>query len=562
MFTYITYRKKKVFPKNNILFIDKLWNTVGNPSDWEKTLLNSAIVSNNSYSSPLIISEHNLYLNYLWKAQKTVSSFIICNKKEYIDLKLSKKILQSLLHKKDDIDQKIAIALSMIWKIIFIIGGPGTGKTTTVAKILLACIRILNQKVNIQLAAPTGKAANKLTTSLQKSIKNIPLNELEKNIIKKLHAVTLHRLLGIKKNSNKPFFNENNLLNINILIIDEASMISLTLMEQLIKSCPKQIKIIFLGDINQLPSIEPGCVLKDTYYYYKHAYSHDIANLLHKITGEKIQKTKKNNFSTISDSICILNKNYRFDVNSDLQQLSIDLILDKKQVIEKILNNQYKNIFYYDISHKKNYYSMIKQIIIEYSKYLTNIKNNHCLYNIIKKFNKYRVLCAIRNGIYGVKELNLRLEIQMKNLNLIKNIYYINNDMWYEGKPIIITENNNSLELLNGDIGITLFDYKKRLKIFFIRNENLTKSIPINLITTYETAWIMTIHKSQGSEFSHTVLILPNKKYEILTHELLYTGITRARKKLTIYANYSCLKETIQRNCTRYSNLYKNNISN
>lgn len=542
-----------VFPKKEKKFTNKLWNLAGNPKNWTKILLNSNIVSYDTNLTPLVLLKNNLYLNYLWQAEKKFSLFISNNKKEKIKIKLSKTTLETLFNKKNDNFQKIAVAMTMIWKIIFIIGGPGTGKTTVIAKILLALIRISKKNIKIKLTAPTGKATARLSESLNHTLTKVKSNPLEKNMLPK-YAVTLHALLGITEKNKKPFFNKNNLLKVDILIIDESSMIDLLLMEKLIDALPKTTKVIFLGDINQLPPVDPGNILKDIYNNYHFAYSAKTAKILENITECKINITDNLSKNNINDSICILKKKYRFNPISNISKLEEDLNKNKLNLVNKIFFNKYKNIIHHEINDKKEYINMIKKIIKGYTQYLNYIKKDQNIKNIIEKFNKYRVICAIKNGIYGIKKINIFIEDTMEKMNLIEFIH-INNDTWYIGKPILITKNNKSLGLFNGDIGITLLDNKKMLKVFFILPYNNIKIIPIELIAEYEITWAMTIHKSQGSEFEHTVLILPNKDQKILTKELFYTAITRARNKLTIYSNKKILFKIIKKRNIRYSGL-------
>jgi len=444
----------------------------------------------------------------------------------------------------------------MIWKHIFIIGGPGTGKTTTIAKILVALTRMSKKKLKIKLAAPTGKAAARLTESLNNSLNNIQLKKLEK-ILFPSHAITLHTLLGINKNNNIPFFNSNNLIDIDILIVDESSMIDLWLMAQLINAIPKKSKIIFLGDPNQLPAVQPGSVFKDIYSYHQYAYSISTATLLKNITKCHIKTIQTSENLIINDSICTLNKNYRFNNNSDISRLEKDLKNFNINKIKKIFFNEYKNITYHEINNNKQYTHMLEKIVKKYKKYIQKILNKNNPEKIIKVFHHYRVLCALKNGVYGVKKINENLEQIMQNNNMIQP-HYVNDDIWYVGKPIMITENDSSLNLLNGDIGITLLNEKNKLTVFFILKKSILISIPINLLPKHETTWAMTIHKSQGSEFEHVILILPNYNYPILTHEILYTAVTRTCNKLTIYANKKIFLKTILNKNSRYSALSHN----
>lgn len=193
--------------------------------------------------------------------------------------------------------------------------------------------------------------------------------------------------------------------------------------------------------------------------------------------------------------------------------------------------------FFYEINCEHQYERMINKIIFYNQEYWDKIEQKESIKEIIKKFKQHQILCIVRDGLFGIHNINNTLEKVMYKKNIIKKYSYINNQIWYPGKPIIITKNNKYLNLSNGDIGITHFNHQKKLQVCFLQDHNNTKYIPVDLLENYETAWCITVHKAQGSEFNHTTLILPNKNLEILNKEILYTAITRSRKKLSIFSN-------------------------
>ncbi|CAL4324599.1 RecBCD enzyme subunit RecD [Buchnera aphidicola (Eriosoma lanigerum)] len=519
---------------------------------WDQILLKSKIIGNDTVVRPLIFSNNCVYLYKTWKAENLVLNFIFSQNPKFIyDIKQCKLVINSLFDSTNFINfQKIAVSMAIIQKITFIIGGPGTGKTTVIAKILITMIKIHKQPIKIKLAAPTGKAAAHLTQSLNK---NISLQKiLNENNKKKIYkAVTIHKLIGIIPDSSLTYYNKTNVLDLDLLIIDESSMIDLFIMEKLINALPKHTKVIFFGDINQLPSIGNGNLLKDICYIANNTFN-NIIPILNKITNYNIVSNVNSHF--FNNHICILNKNYRFENNSGIHQLSTALMKEDPLIFYKIKNKHFKNIKLYTIHSKYQYIRMLQNIIQQYKDYWKAILQNKPIQNCIKIFYNCRILVAIKNGIFGMEEINKNIEKLMKQKRLI-NYVIRNGYKGYIGKPIIISKNSKTLGLLNGDIGIMKLDKNNNLVTYFqIANEKIV-IIPANILPEHNTAWTMTIHKAQGSEFIHSILILPNIMSTILTKELIYTAITRSRKTLVIYASQKIFLQSMIKKTNRYSQI-------
>ncbi|XRX42725.1 MAG: exodeoxyribonuclease V subunit alpha [Buchnera aphidicola (Eriosoma harunire)] len=544
--------KKKIIHLENMLNIpEKIFELTGSFILWNEIFKSSDSIGSSRLKKPLILFNQCIYLYKTWKAEQIILNYITKKKRDSIpQWKHYRKIINNICNH-DDIHhlQKIAISMAIIQNISFIIGGPGTGKTTIIQKILTAILEIYPNTIKCQLAAPTGKAATHLTQSVYNSNnKTLKLNLLKFKIIP---ATTIHTLLGISKINSKPYFHENNKLDIDILIIDESSMIDFFMMEKLINALPKHVKLIFFGDINQIPSIGHGNILKDICYQSDNTF-YDIAKLLKLISNCNINTKKHPNL--INDNICILTKNYRFAKKSDIIQLSYYILHTRKDIFEKIKNNYFNQIHIDTISSHDQYILLLEYIIQKYSTYWDKIIQKKPIHHIIKAFNSIKILCAVKHNILGTKHINNNLEKYMEKKGLIN---YINNNncTGYIGKPIIISENNKMLGLVNGDIGIMKLNNKKQLYVCFLKNDKETKKIPINILPKYQTAWAITIHRSQGSEFLHTILILPNVMNPILTKELIYTGITRSKETLTIYAKKNILLQSIKRQIIRISNI-------
>lgn len=552
-------KKNKEFKKTvNHMLINKLWNIVEKENI--KLLKNQETIGNGLLPTPLVLFNNSLYLYRIWKSEQKIVKFFSQNylTKNY-DIKKISKVLKSIFSNSADYFQKIAVLKSILLKNTFIIGGPGTGKTTTISKLILALIRLFNNtSIVIKLSAPTGKAASRLTNTLQKNLNQLNLSDQEKNIFP-VKTLTLHSLFKIHPQFHKLIFHKKNFLNTDVLIIDEASMIDITMLDNIITGLSNNTKLILVGDLNQLPSVETGSILKDLCANYNSTNSYRITKLLTKITNTYIPITSKNKKITIADQICILQNNYRFNISSEIQNVS-KLVLNKKLYqFGPLFKNSYHYIHFSEINNELDYKNMILKIVFNYSKYWKSIYDNDNLESIINNFNSYRVICALNNSILGVNKINKNIEILMKKNNFIKK-YKKNNkheDFIYRGKPIIITKNQQSLGLFNGDIGILLNDKNQMLQAFFLSSNNTIKIIPICLIKHYKTAWSITIHKSQGSEFEKIAIILPMNNSIILTNELIYTGITRSKKYISIYSSKKNFLKAVKTKNFRFSNIQK-----
>ncbi|AAO27117.1 exodeoxyribonuclease V alpha chain [Buchnera aphidicola str. Bp (Baizongia pistaciae)] len=557
---HVLIQHQKIFFTNHIALITKLWEIAKiNTCGWIEQLLNSNTISNGSKNTPFIFYKNNFYINKFWLAEQKILKFISQKQNfKLINKNKIQKILKNIFNTNIDDTQKLAIILSIINNITFIIGGPGTGKTTIILKILLVLIRLHKKKINIKLTALTGKAANRLSESIHENIKKLNLTEHEKNIFNQ-KTTTLHNLLDLKPNKS---FNysccKNKLYNLNLLIIDEASMIDITIMDKLISSIPKTTKIIFLGDYNQLPSISGGNILKNICSYYQEGFSTTTNKFLKQLFPNRItiKTIKKHQFSNINDKIIMLKKSYRFKKKSDIFKISEMLTKNKINNIKTLYQNINNDVNFKQISSKTNYNNIIFEITNSYSKYWSALKQSLPFLKIINIFNNYKILCILKNGLFGITELNLAIEKEMKKIGWIKKVTIINGQTWYFGKPILILKNNEEMNLFNGECGLTLLDANKKLKVFFLpKNQEQIYSIPIHLVPEHQTNWTMTVHKSQGSEFSEVVLILPTIMTSILTKELIYTAVTRSKKKLTIYSDENIFIKSLKKNIIRYSGL-------
>ncbi|WP_428994320.1 exodeoxyribonuclease V subunit alpha [Buchnera aphidicola] len=538
-----TLSKKNFFRIKNKI-INKIWKKTNYIKNWNIFLLkNTDIVSDGRKNTPLVLLNKKLYIRKYWLYENKIANFF-CENSYFIpcNLKKLKNILNNSSKNKEINHQKIAITMSILCKQLFIMGGAGTGKTKIIFEILMTFIKMYKNKLVIKLAATTGKAAYNLRTFIKK--KNI---KKKNKIIEKIEVHTLHKMLKINilNFPNK----KNKKINADVLIIDESSMIDINTMIVLINSLYKKTRIIFVGDPNQIRPVGVGNILKDIYhYYFSYNYSFIFHNFIYKILGYNI-KYKKINNSPIKDNICLLNKNYRFNKNLEIYNFSEKI---KKKKINNLLLKKYKHIKFISIKSYIDYKKIIKiifKIVNQYLEYFVNNKKN--LSKVMYFFNKNKIICTTNKSYYGVNNINKIIDKLIKKKRKQK-IFVYNKEIWYQGKPIMIKKNNYNLMLNNGDIGIVQYDKKMEWHVSFFIDGKINK-IPLYLIKNYKTSWAITTHKSQGSEFDRVFFILPENIGKLLTNEIIYTAITRAKKKINIYGNKKIFLKSI------YNDLDTNN---
>jgi len=469
-----------------------------------------------------------------------------------------------------DVDwQKVAVANAINKPLSIIAGGPGTGKTYTVTK-LLAALVMLNEKrqnsedKNIALVAPTGKAAQRLSESITNALQGFE-SLVGKQVLAKIpqQAQTLHRLLGVIPNSVNFRHHQGNLLNIDVLLIDEVSMVDLPMMVRVFRALPRHCQVILLGDADQLPSVAAGSVLNDLAPKPHCGFSAENQAYLARITGYKqlyvSKKTTKNNHSILpADHLVFLEKSRRFDGEGGIGK-----------VANYVINGDFKASWLLLKTSGKpaggnespcNALRLLPNIIEDWLSdlvkiYYLPIFELDTVEEAFKQLQKFRILCATRVGKQGVEAVNE----QVHNL-LIQQGVITAFQTRYRGQPIMINVNNYALGLYNGDIGLLWKNDAGHLMAVFEQPNSEYKWVNPARLPQHETVYAMTIHKTQGSEFEHVVLILPDQTdNKLLSRELMYTGITRAKKKLSIASLANVWRHGVNTKTQRYSGieLYK-----
>ena len=532
---------------------------------WVKKLKASPAVGRPGDIRPLILdTNHRLYLYRYWKYENTIARSIkrrIEKPIHGLDHQRLKNILDRLFlkTKQQEVDwQKIAGALACLKHFCVITGGPGSGKTFTVTKILALLLELLaGQRLQIYLAAPTGKAAARLQAALELAMDQMDYDDAIKAAFPS-EVFTIHRMLKPVKGT--PYFQHNseNPLMADVVVVDEASMVDLALMAKLLCAVPEKARLIIIGDKDQLASVEAGSVLGDICDRdVMHGFSAPFKKQIRKLTEENIESVVQtaDAKSGLQDSIVVLHKSYRFAAGSGIGAVSravnrgdADAALGiLGDAAEKSLNWQHLK------SDADLMEALAEQIVSAYQPYLATRDPVEAL----DRLERFKVLCALNIGPLGVHAVNRLAEQVLSRHNLIQPDGSGENS-WYAGRPVLITRNHYALGLFNGDIGVTLPPAgtgKREWVVFFRANDGGVRRFLPHQLPEHETVYAMTVHKSQGSEFDDVLLILPNKDVPVLTRELVYTALTRARRKITIWGTPAILRSALTRKIQRTSGL-------
>jgi len=482
---------------------DFQWPTL---ETWRAALEQNRAVGGPDDARPLVLDHAGrLYLRRYWEYEKSLSRAIL----QRCDQTVTGNSMG------DDL-QQLAIETALSRHFLVISGGPGTGKTTTVLKILERMLALPgNERLRVALAAPTGKAAARLEEALRSG------NELNSRLPKS--ASTLHRLLGAHPDSAALRHNAANPLPVDVMIVDEASMVPLAMMAKLFDALPAKARVILLGDAHQLASVEPGYVLGD------------------------IAAAAEAPGSPLRGSLVALQKNYRFGNRSAIFALSSAVRDgDEDHVFEILKAGEKPDLVTGETPSAAQLLHELKpRVLAGYSGYLKETDPA----NALKKFQQFRVLCALRNGPFGVEAMNLNIEAILRAEGLVTD------GRPACGTPVLVTRNDADLRLFNGDTGILLPDESGELMAWFADEQGALRRFAPARLPEWEPAFAMTVHKSQGSEYDNVLLVLPPRPGPVCTRELVYTGLTRARERVELWFREPVLRAAVASPVRRASGL-------
>ncbi|MBW0148107.1 exodeoxyribonuclease V subunit alpha [Marinobacter arenosus] len=597
-----------------------------NLNDCLDALAKVSAVSDGSLTSPLVLQGTRLYLRRLWRYERRIAEGI------HARLALTSPLadpgsdaagalgeaLTILFGGGPDVDyQQVACALAARNRFAVITGGPGTGKTTTVVNLLAALQSVASQspqrdgrKYRIRLAAPTGKAAARLNESIAGAASRLPLDRLPGQVTLEdipTRVTTLHRLLGSRPDTRRFRHNRDNPLLVDILVIDEASMVDVDLMASVFEALPPTAQLILLGDKDQLASVDAGAVLGELCQRATAAhYTPDTANWLSSVIGCTLPDTLMDpRGQRLDQAVAMLRKSYRFGEGSGIGKLAeaVNANALDSAMLTACRDGAFADVIWLNGGTRRpapdetlariadhaitgspeafRNQGRGRQVSsrplpppVGYGDYLS-LLNQHRLTadsgrdewdelarQVLGAFSDFQVLCALRKGPWGVDGINDLVARQLLAHRLIPRA-----EGWYSGRPVLVTGNDYNLGLMNGDIGITLSvpwdrDHDGQptptLRVAFPSADGSDgiRWISPSRLQQLETVYAMTVHKSQGSEFNHTCLVLPDRLSPVMTRELIYTGITRARNWFSlITGDAGVFQDSVKQRVVRASGL-------
>ncbi len=503
------------------------WQAVGGPGEY----------------LPIIHDQGRYFLHRFWQYEQTIASFLqqrVAQDTLGVD---AEQVRAGLNHyfpgDTGEIDwQKVAAALAVLRPLTIISGGPGTGKTSTVAKVLAIIFSLTASPPRVAIAAPTGKAAMRLQESLQAARERLGVADIP------TEASTIHRLLGVIPGSSTFRHHRGNPLAAEVIIIDEVSMIDVGLMAKLFAAIPAQARLILLGDKDQLASVKPGAVFADlcgagTVV----AFSSAMALRLADVCGTEIPLAEKS-AGPLTDSLVELQRSYRYPATSLLGQVAPLINKGEGKAAMGLMAGD-GDVRLCPLAQVEDELSVL--VLRWYGAYL----REDDLPAIFTSLERFRILSATRQGRLGVARLNLFVERLLHTHGLLAQ-----HEGQYHGRPIMVQRNDYALGLFNGDIGVVRQQEDGILMAVFPDGQGGFRSMPPARLPQHETVFAMTIHKSQGSEFDHLAMILPDSgTQDFLTRELFYTGLTRARHSVTIFSKPSTLLSSVDKQVERMSGL-------
>jgi exodeoxyribonuclease V alpha subunit len=445
--------------------------------------------------------------------------------------------------------QKVAAFTALTRRFCVISGGPGTGKTTTIARILALLAEQTSSRPAVALAAPTGKAAARLQEAVREARERLPIAPETKAALPQ-EASTLHRLLGAIPGSPSFRHTRQNPLPVDVLVVDEASMVDLALLSKVVQALPARARLILLGDRDQLASVEAGAALGDICDSAGDGpVSRSHAEELRRATGYRLDVDEEADRPGIRDCIVHLRTSYRFGTTSGIGALCRAVNAGRPDEAAGLLSEGFPDLRWRNVPRPERLPRALREVVEGgFADYLLTDDPGQSF----QYLERFRILCAVREGPYGVIALNRTVEEILRDRGLI-----VSGRPWYRGRPVMITRNDYNLRLFNGDVGVVLPDPAGGgdLRVFFSAAEGTVRKFHPLLLPEHETVYAMTVHKSQGSEFDRVLLLLPDRESPVLTRELIYTGISRARGRVEIWGNEAVFRSAVARRIERTSGL-------
>jgi len=540
------------------------------PQAWVRRLAASALVAvgedaDPDGARPLRLVGSTLYLDRYWREERSVAADLRTfsdGAPATTDMGVLAGGLARLFAGGDagaDAGQRLAAATAVLRRFAVVAGGPGTGKTTTVARI----VALLAEQAAaagdppplVALAAPTGKAAARLEEAVHAEAATLDVDDAVRDQLLDLHASTMHRLLGWRPGSHSRFrHHRSNRLPHDVVIVDETSMVSLSLMARLVEAVRPDARLILVGDPGQLTSIEAGAVLGDVVGPATAglAMRAPARAALARATAHDVPAADSPPGAAIGDGIVVLDHVHRF--GGGIARLAAAIRRGDPDEVMAILATQPGDVSWIAVdasaADAQPALAAVRHEAVAAGRAVVEAARAGAAHDAIGALGAFRVLCAHRRGAQGVAAWTVRIEGWLATA-----IAGFDPDgPAYVGRPLLVTQNDYELRLYNGDTGVVVQTDRDRVSAAFERGDELLEFTPTRL-GAIETAFAMTIHKSQGSQFDTAVVLLPPATSRILTRELLYTAATRARTRLVLVGTEETIRAAVSKPVARASGL-------
>ena len=503
------------------------------PERWVEAVARSPLVAGDG---PLRLAATRLYLDRYWREERQVADDVRARgplEAVDVDEALLSAGLGRLFDAPAPDHQRIAAATAVLRRLTVVAGGPGTGKTTTVARVLAL---LYDQAMHagqlpplVALTAPTGKAAARLEEAVHKEARRLTVSTEARKWLLGLSAVTLHRLLGWQPGNRARFRHDrSNRLPHALVVVDETSMVALTMMARLLEAVRPTARLVLLGDPDQLASVEAGAVLGD-------------------IVGPAATTPGLPAGAPLTDSIVVLRQVHRF--RGAIATLAEAVQRGDAGAAIDVLSGEHDDIVWAPVdvaTSGRGAAQPVREAIVEANNRVSEAATAGRGREALAALGGFRLLCAHRRGPYGVSAWTAHVE---------RWLGLTGSEGWYAGRPLLVTQNDYGLGLYNGDSGVVVAHGRPGgVRAVFERRGQLLELAPQRL-GAVDTVYAMTVHKAQGSQFDEVAVLLPDPASPILTRELLYTAVTRARRRLIVVGTEEAVRSAVERPITRASGL-------
>jgi len=527
-------------------------------ASWVPTCAASPLVTGAAGGPVLRMLGPRMWLDRYWRQEQQVARDLLArgaDRPADLDLPRLAADLAALYPDDRSSDQRLAVAVSTLSRVSVIAGGPGTGKTTTIAGLLAILLRQLGPDLRVVLTAPTGKAAARLEEAVRSA--GSPLTAADQQALAGLSASTLHRLLGRRPGVRSRFrHDKSNHLPYDVVVVDECSMVSLTLMARLLEALPRPTRLVLVGDPDQLASVEAGAVLGDLVDRDDVGpLTAGFAAVLEQVVPGQVSAVVRppSPGAPIRESVTLLRTVYRFDAGSAIDELAQAIRTGQGERALDLLRTQNVGLDFHEVDDEGRMPDAVRQTVrsrvLAHEGALIDAANAGDAVGALAALGSHRVLCAHRLGPRGVRHWS---DLAEQWLTTERHLAP-RADGRYPGQPLLVTANDYETGLYNGDTGVIVLRDGQMVAVFQRGAQPIF--VPLVRLSDVRALHAMTVHKAQGSQFETVTVLLPLARSPLATRETLYTAVTRAAAQVRIIGSAESVVASVARPVARATGL-------